>query len=282
MGFVWKLFIGLGIFIVFVLLLALASAGFLVGELKQHGISGHSSYSKDHEYLYSEASTQDIYAKNKEKLIIKDAVGKIEITGWGGDSVQLQATKRADTEEILKRLEIAVTKNEDEIQIRSGWDEQKQDIGGAVDYVLKVPDAMEISINQGVGELHLGNLNGAHLISIDMGVGKLEVVDVTMMDDLKIDMGLGDLFIKGLDAPMTKVKLDAGRLDLRLRSGGSYMVEGKVGVGDLSISGIEFPGVKISHHGFFSRTAKIMLGEGDQHLTLEVGMGDLSIAAEKE
>jgi hypothetical protein len=282
MGFVWKLFIGLGIFIVFIVLLALASAGFLVGELKQHGISGHVSYSKDHEYPYSLASSQNIDAKGKEKLTLKDAVGKIDISGWDGDSIQLQATKRADTEEILKKLEITVTNNDNEIQIVSGWDDKKVDIGGVVDYVLKLPNSMEISIDQGVGVLHLGSWNGAQPINIELGVGTLEIVDVKMMDDLDIDMGLGDLFIKNLDAPMSKVKLGAGRLDLRLKSSGSYMVDGKVGVGDLKISGVDFTGFKIYHHGFLAKTAHIMLGEGDQHLSLEVGMGDLSIAAEKE
>ena len=71
-------------------------------------------------------------------------------------------------------------------------------------------------------------------------------------------------------------------MEFRTYTSSSYDVDASVGLGELDIDGYGIPGLQIERKGFMSRDAKLKLGEGENRLTLEVGMGDLQLKIDRD
>lgn len=219
---------------------------------------------------YSETIRQTIPFVGKAKLVMENPAGSIEIEGWDRDTLELVATKKARTENELREIEIEIREVPQGLRIRSRHSEVVSK--WLVDYTLKVPPGVGLSIDQGAGEVRIAGHQGS--IEVNLGAGDLILEDVRA-PRISLDVGAGDVDAVVLEAQSIEIDLGTGDLDLRLPPDASFRVDADVGVGDLTIAGFET--MALQKEGLISQSAEGTLGAGEGTLTLHVGVGDVDV-----
>jgi len=219
---------------------------------------------------YSETIQQTIPFAGKTKLTIENPAGSIEIRGWDQAAVELVATKKARSESELREIEVEIEEGPNTLSIRSRH--SKIVSKWLVDYRLKVPRGVELSIDQGAGEVTIEDHEGS--IAVDLGAGDLNLRDVRA-PRITLDVGAGDVDLLVLEADSIEINLGTGDLDLRLPPDASFAVDTDVGVGDLTIAGFE--AMRIREEGLIARSAEGTLGAGEGTLAIRVGVGDVDV-----
>jgi hypothetical protein len=107
------------------------------------------------------------------RVSLHNVNGSVRITAWDKKEVQVDAIKRARTQEALKEAEIVVDARADSIEIRTRYPERRHrdDPAASVDYTLTVPRGARLdeirTVNGSVeidgpsGEVRAGSVNGA-------------------------------------------------------------------------------------------------------------------------
>ncbi|MCP4167365.1 MAG: hypothetical protein GY759_15960, partial [Chloroflexi bacterium] len=119
-------------------------------------------------------SPQQFTVDTPLRLVIDNNVGDVDIRAGEGDEVVVEATLRARAlakdvaEKRLQQTDIAVSHDDDEIQIVV--DAPDINLGGSVvvDLIVTVPSRTDVHLKSGVGRVHARNLVGA--LDIEIGV----------------------------------------------------------------------------------------------------------------
>jgi DUF4097 and DUF4098 domain-containing protein YvlB len=183
---------------------------------------GYGRYRQDFHFTYPLTSGGSVQLENSN--------GSVEISGWDKNTVEIEGTKYANTEERLEQMKIDVTSAASSISIRTVPPLDRHGNYGAR-YVIHVPRKAElasISSSNGAiredgveGDSHLKTSNGSvrasqirGLLDVQTSNGSVEVSDVTGDTTLRTSNG-------SIRAEIRKGRFEArtsnGGIDLTLR-----------------------------------------------------------------
>ena len=218
----------------------------------------------------SETIERTIPFAGRAHLSIENPAGSIEIEGWDRPEVKLVATKRARTEGELREIEVEIREVPEGLEIRSRHSELVSK--WLVDYTLKVPRGVALSLDQGAGEVRIAGHRGS--IEVKLGAGDLRLEDVRA-PRISLDVGAGNVDAVVRESQYIEIDLGTGNLDLRLPPDASFRVDAAVGVGNLTIAGFET--MALQKEGWIAQSAEGTLGRGEGTLALRVGVGDVDV-----
>lgn len=115
------------------------------------------------------------------RISLTNINGSVELSGWDRNEVQVLATKHANTQEKLARLQIVVNASNDSVNIKTELPSGTNNNPGSVDYEIRVP-------------------RGASLDKIDTVNGSVEVSGVK--GNVKVSSVNGRVVGRGLAADM--------------------------------------------------------------------------------
>jgi hypothetical protein len=97
-----------------------------------------------------------------------------------------------------------------------------------------VPATMQLTLDDGTGEVSLDGLKGAPRLHVKCGTGDI-LLHGTTLDDVTVESGTGDLKLE--DCKLARLEAESGTGDIRLR--GTHVTGGliKSGTGDVILSG---------------------------------------------
>jgi DUF4097 and DUF4098 domain-containing protein YvlB len=168
------------------------------------------------------------------KLTVENMNGSIEISGWDQNTIDISATKYAETDQMLAQLKVDVAVAADGVHIRTIVPSDAHNVG--VKYVLKVPRRAELAeirstngsmrINETEGAANLHTSNGS--VHVSKTRGKLEIV--TSNGSVQIQENDGETDVRtsngsvrasGIRGPLTATTSNGGmHVDLDESRGG--------------------------------------------------------------
>lgn len=257
--------------LVLALALGLTLSGLIsgYGALLQHGVGQRDldAWEERAAYTQTEVVRRTLYTVEAASLVLVNRLGNVEVTGWPGATLYLKATKRVrpGEAEALDRLAVEVQTGSGRIAIRS-WGPARE---GLVDYVLRVPRGLRLTIEVGVGEVRVRDFE-APALKVRLGAGTLELHRVAA-SEVAVDVGLGEVDLEALRGEAVRAELAMGALKVGLPPDCSCRVRAAVDMGDLTFKGLHPQG------GPFRRRVSAVLGKGEKELVLHVGWGELAV-----
>lgn len=276
MPIIGKVLLALGVIVGFSLALAAGVTIFSVNLLNQYGVSPGTSYIDSTDFKYEETTYFSFDGAGKRSLEIKHSYGEVKVEGWEQSTIEIELVKKASRESGLETFKIDIEENENSVEIFSDDVDEANFNSWRADINIKVPSSMDIFVKHGVGGVRIENVNSSNEISIDFGVGELQLVNIGA-PEFNVDAGVGEVFIQNLSADSANIDIGVGELDFRLVGESNFKIDASVGIGELAINGYDYPGTRIEKHGFFSKDANLIMGNGDDYLVLQVGMGELRL-----
>jgi hypothetical protein len=102
-------------------------------------------------------------------LIIKNTCGSVSIKVWDNNYIQVDATKKAGTQEDLKKLTIEHVHTSRDISLISEWD-SKVIKHASINYCVNVPTSMKNShVTTKNGSIYIKSLVGNHIVRTSNG-----------------------------------------------------------------------------------------------------------------
>ena len=207
------------------------------------------------------------------ELVIENELGDIVISGYAVDTtdtasdlvVEWQAVRMA-TERRIAELQVVSDVTEIGATLKT--------VGsGRVDYMLRVPTGIDLTVRNGAGDINLVSYE-AQTIIIENGAGDVELQGVRATA-LIVAGGVGKIDLLDVDAQTLIAELGIGEIVLGLPVSASARVIAKAGIGDVSID--RFPGMTGGVRGFLGKSGNVTLGHGEQMVELNVGLGKIEI-----
>lgn len=156
-------------------------------DLEEFGSSNR--YHEDFHYAYPLKAGGRIYLENFN--------GPVEITGWNDDSVEINGTKYAATEELLAALKIDIVPTSDSIRIRTARPSGRRGNMGAK-YILKVPRKSVLErISSSNGPIRVTDVDGPARLRTSNG----PVRALDLRGELEVRTSNGPIEVKGLEGP---------------------------------------------------------------------------------
>lgn len=129
------------------------------------GCSGHNGFSTGHN-KFSEEQHGTYTLTEKGRIDLDNVNGQVRIVAWEGNAVQLDAVKRASSQEYLKEVEVRIEASEDELKVRTiqpstkgFWGIFNRGGSAQVDYTLQVPAHIRLdSISTVNGSVRIENM----------------------------------------------------------------------------------------------------------------------------
>ena len=173
----------------------------------------------------TEAFTRTARLGRTGTLDLQNVAGDIVITGGGGDSVRIEATKRvrardaAEARARLADLLIEVTERPDRVEVRTEYP-RRRDFYGSVEFTVAVPSGAAVTVQSVSGNIRVTNVDG----------------------ELRMQSVSGNLVasaVKGL----ARIRSVSGNLEVSKAEGGD--VTGGTMSGDLVLTGLRGKGVEL-------------------------------------
>lgn len=207
------------------------------------------------------------------ELVIENELGDIVISGYTVDTTDTSSDLVVEWQAVRTATERRIA----ELQVVS----DVTDIGatlktvgtGRVDYILRVPTGIDLTVRNGAGDINLVSYE-AQTIIIENGVGEVDVRSVRAIA-LIVAGGIGKVDLADVDAQTLIAELGIGEIVLGLPISASARVIAKAGIGDVSID--RFPGMTGGVRGFLGKSGNVTLGHGEQMVELNVGLGKIEI-----
>ena len=212
------------------------------------------------------------------RFSISNVNGSIVVTGGSGDSVEIIATKKADNQEDLDKIEIEISHSSDEIVVETelGKSDRWYSRGnnsGSVKYEVIVPVATELdSVETVNGNVNISGVSGK--VVAESVNGDLDV------SDLAGDVGLST--VNGsIDAEFTRlegqqrVKAETvnGRVTLKLPENANVEVSADTLNGGISAGDF---GLEVEK-GFVGSDLNGKIGDGSARLNIDTVNGAIKI-----
>jgi len=207
------------------------------------------------------------------ELVIENELGDIVISGYAVDTTDTASDLVVEWQAVRMATERRIA----ELQVVS----DVTDIGatlktvgnGRVDYILRVPTGIDLTVRNGAGDINLVSYE-AQTIIIENGAGEVNVRSVRAIA-LIVAGGVGKVDLADVDAQTLIAELGIGEIVLGLPVSASARVIAKAGIGDVSID--RFPGMTGGVRGFLGKSGSVTLGNGAQMVELNVGLGKVEI-----
>jgi DUF4097 and DUF4098 domain-containing protein YvlB len=183
------------------------------------------------------------------KLTVNNLNGSIEISGWDQNTLDVSATKYAETQELLAQLKIDVSVASGGVLIRTIPPSESGNVG--VKYVIKVPRRAELTeIRSSNGSIHINEIEGDANLRTSNGAvhaerthGKLEIatsngaVEVQNIEgETDVRTSNGGVRASGIRGPLVAMTSNGGmRVDLEDSRGGAVRLTTTNGGVDLKL-----------------------------------------------
>ena len=183
------------------------------------------------------------------RLTVENMNGSIEISGWDQSTIDISATKHAETDQMLAQLKVEVSVAADGVHIRTVAPPEAHNVG--VRYILKVPRRTELAeIRSSNGSIHVSDTDGAANLRTSNGSvhasrtrGKLDIgtsngsVQVQENDgETDVQASNGSVQASGIRGPLTAATSNgAMRVDLDESRGGPVTLRTSNGGVDLKL-----------------------------------------------
>ena len=146
-------------------------------------------------------------------LTLTDNAGSVEIEGWKGNTLIVEAIKRAKIEKDLDDIHVAISVVENRAEIKT---ETKSNgyIKAFVDYKIKVPKNVCLeSIEQGAGSVKIKDIKGS--IRANVGAGSITIENAE--NSVEIKTGAGSIKVMMTTVPSSAaIKLHTGTGSIKL------------------------------------------------------------------
>jgi len=218
----------------------------------------------------SQKIEKELTLEAPKKIRLENGIGKIDIKVWDEAKIKLEAIKRTKNERDLEKIEILTEVGENAILIRARAPER---LRFAVDYVLVLPQNVELEVDNGIGEVSIKNVESA---TVHLGIGGLRGLG---LKNAKIEAGIGGIEIEGAPQDMT-INVGMGGVELKLPADVSLAVKARAGLGGIDLA--DFSDIKLlsRERAFVSETVELVLGAGEGKLWIEVGIGGIDLKAQ--
>ena len=123
----------------------------------------------------------------------------------------------------------------------------------SVDYVVTVPDATDVTVDNGSGDITItGSFGG---VSLKVGSGDIESANLRA-DEVRADAGSGDIDLElGIAASPVAVQTGSGDVSVEIPQDATYAITTTAGSGDADVS--------VAHDPRSPSTMRIVTGSGD-------------------
>ncbi len=238
------------------------------------------------------------------RLVVDNFAGTVTVVAGERDTIEVVATKRANTQNRLDDIEVDWSQNElgVEISTRRGSLQGGQ---ASVDLDVTAPPGTQIELRLGAGDIRIEDINGE--MTVNSGTGDIDVRGAR--GPVNLSTGTGDIHVEDVDDELI-ARTGTGRVDVQgadgradLRSGtGDIDYEGRpegassfeAGVGDITLRLPTDADVEIdltsglgnvSVRGFEDveesrRTATGIIGDGSRgSVRAHTGLGDINLVS---
>jgi len=168
------------------------------------------------------------------RLTVNNQNGSIEIAGWDQNTLDISATRYAETQQVLDQLKIDVATAGDGVHIRTIVPQDSENAG--VKYIIKVPRRAELAeIRSTNGAIRVNDVEGSASLHTSNG----SVHASKTRGKLQIDTSNGAVAVQGADGD-TDVHTSNGsvRADLEESRGGAITLITTNGSVDLKLGAV--------------------------------------------
>ncbi len=242
--------------------------------------------------------SKDFNATGSTELTIENQFGDINVTDWDQNKIsvtyiiEVTNSDEAKAKKVMEKIKIDITEEGGKIKFKTELGEQgnlnlhnskneKQSF--KIDYFVKCPKSLKMSLENQFGDLILGSLTGS--FSADLQFGSLKAVSLTSSDN-KIDMQFGEVNIGSVKNAKINIQHcellkigDAGTLDLNaqfteVELGNVANLKADVNSCKLSVEGI---GESLKLDSNMGSTKIENVAAGFKTVAIEQNMGDISL-----
>ena len=112
---------------------------------------------------------------------LENTNGRVEVTGWDEEKVQIEATKRAGSERGLEKIQIEITGEKDSVRVRTRFQRAHWLLGaGRVDYTVRVPRGARVRVENVNGRVEVAGVS-AEVAASNVN-GSIEVDGASAVD----------------------------------------------------------------------------------------------------
>jgi len=168
------------------------------------------------------------------RLTVNNQNGSIEIAGWDQNTLDISATRYAETQQVLDQLKIDVTTAGDGVHVRTIVPQESENAG--VKYVIKVPRRAELAeIRSTNGAIRVNDVEGSASLHTSNG----SVHASKTRGKLQIDTSNGAVAVQNIDGD-TVVHTSNGsvRADLEESRSGAITLTTTNGSVDLKLGAV--------------------------------------------
>lgn len=212
------------------------------------------------------------------RFSVSNVNGSITVSGGDGDTVQITATKKADSQKVLDEIEIDISHSSSEISVETELGDSDHwynhgDSNGSVKYEIVVPGSTNLrSVETVNGDVTISGVSGdVHAESVN---GELELSDLAGDAKLSTVNGSVDAGFARLEGDQSvKAETVNGRVTIRLPKNADVGVSADTLNG--SINGNDF-GLH-TDKGFVGSDLNGNVGHGKARLNIDTVNGSIKI-----
>lgn len=212
------------------------------------------------------------------RFSISNVNGSIIVTGGAGDSVEIVATKKADSQKELDKIEIEISSSADEIAVETELGESSHwfsygNNSGSVKYEIIVPQNTRLdSVETVNGDLKISGVSGE--VVAESVNGDLDIRDLAGDVGLStVNGGIEAVFSRLDDQQRVKVETVNGRVTITLPADADVEISADTLNGGINASdfGLE------TDKGFVGSDLNGKIGNGSARLNIDTVNGAIRI-----
>ena len=229
----------------------------------------------------TEEETFSFSVDSDANFSIDNVNGDIEITGGGGDTIEVTAIKKADNQKAMDRIEIIVDANSSSVEIetelnkdKSGWFDWGDD-GVTIDYIVSLPSTVSLdSVDSVNGDIRITNVSAE--VSVDTVNGDIDVSGLADDAELETVNGKIQVSFTSFDGHQ-RASCDTvnGSIHVYLPENASASVNAESLNG--SMKGGDFD-LEVNKGRFIGRDMHGTIGDGSARLNLDTVNGSIRVA----
>lgn len=190
---------GISIFLI-IIIIFFSIGAFGAKQLVGNHIFFNSSHFNFNNYKYESKFHKSISVSPKEKFVLDNSMGDIQIEKSNGNNIEIEAdiTIRSNNEDYAKEIsESAINVYEgNDVKITSKIPENDSNAAlGSINYTIKIPQKMNLEINNKFGKVETKDLLGA--LKVTDKNGNVSVINNS--GDLVVDSSFGNIDIQQIN-----------------------------------------------------------------------------------
>lgn len=184
---------------------------------------------------------------------VSNVVGEVRVEGWSNNTVDVDATKTAESEDALKSIAIDVRAQGDDVTIETNYTGLMK--RGGVRYLIHVPSAASADVDNTTGAIRIEGIDG-------------DVTAKTQTGEIVARVG------KVAGGRSVSLSATTGAVTLDMTGDSSATVTASTTVGNVSS---DFPALGSSRENVVGASASGTIGSGAGKVTLDTVTGAIEI-----